>query len=80
MEKERLNYQAPTISQRKVVLQEVIAGSGYTPGVDPAIEPSATVKFTLSNMTLQEGADLGHNTAGSGNYFNSSEWEINNWE
>lgn len=55
MEKERLNYQAPTISQRRVVLQEMIAGS-FTDDT-PALK--GAVSFSVAQMKLTEGLDRG---------------------
>lgn len=61
MEKERLNYQAPTISQRKVVLQEVIAASTFTP--DKAVNDisfgssATTMLFVEGNNHAFESAE-----------------------
>lgn len=53
MEKEKLNYQAPTITRRKVVMQEMIAAS-YTP--EDAIK-HLSVNNGYSVMMFQEGSD-----------------------
>lgn len=50
MEKEKLNYQAPTISQRKVVVESFFLGASDVPY--PIHETQSTIE-----ITKQEGFD-----------------------
>ena len=72
MEKERLNYQAPTITRRKVVMQEMIAAS-YDPG---KTLQSFTVNSGSTTMEFNEGLNYAFEN-GADNYTNNFE---TNWE
>lgn len=72
MEKERLNYQAPTVSQRRVVLQEVIAAS-YSP---EKVAPKLTINAGTMQFTENENGDYafdGNATHKTNNFYTS--WE-----